>query len=166
LTGPFQWGNAAEWVGGSATALAVVFAAVSVRQASRSARDAQSDRAYDEARKVEVQYQGQTVVDGGSKFRVTTTVTNHGSRPIADVRAFYRQRDLEKVTGASRFDFTPPDRFVWQFDLTPSMWQNVVREHGKPIVEFLDSNQRQWMVADGVYGEVPPARRWWHRFKR
>jgi hypothetical protein len=89
-----QWGSVAEWVGGLATAAAVVYAARSVGIASRSSRDAQADRAWDEARLVTLTFI--TAAPGNvTKGTVTvdSSVTNGGRRPIHEVELKFRGTD-------------------------------------------------------------------------
>jgi len=157
-----QWGNAAEWFGGVATAGAVLFAALSVRQASRSAKDAQADRAWDEADLVTT---WAMPPDMGSRSHGRLHTGNGGRRPIYDVDVqAYRTTDNSSLGEPWHYDvipqrsdlanttIIPEDKGLWSQSV-PLVWARVTFTdvHGQrwvktPVVlmRVLDRSGRTW----------------------
>jgi hypothetical protein len=167
--GPIQWGNAAEWAGGLATAGAVVFAGWSVRLATRTARDAQADRAWDEAMLVKA---GTGVSEQGTPpyriAQVISTVKNDGKRPIRSVDLQFLRPDgsnIDGLIGTKNFHTIPPaHQRQWIEVVNAVEWGKVSLEVGGEVtIAFTDSNGLRWVLPpnDILRQEAPP--HWWNR---
>jgi hypothetical protein len=148
-----QWGNAAEWVGGIATAGAVVFAAISVRQASKSARDAQADRAWDEADLVTTWAMppNRGAINNGVVY-----TGNEGRRPIYDVEVqAYRNDDGSPLGEPWHYPQVPQHSSLGKEEIIP---EGEEWSHIGPLVwarvTFTDVHSQRWIKTPTVLMRV------------
>jgi hypothetical protein len=167
LMGQVQWGNVAEWVGGLATAGAVLFAGVSVRQASRSNKSAQADRAWDEAMLVTAGTGVST--QGFPPNRIATvisTVHNGGKRPIHSVDLQFLRPDgsnIDDLIGTQSFHTIPPaHQRQWIQTVSAEEWEKVSLEVGGEVTAaFTDSNGLRWVLPPNHILRQIPKPHWW-----
>jgi hypothetical protein len=166
--GQVQWGSVAEWVGGVGTIGAVLFAAISVRTASKSARATQADAAFDEASTVSA-----TATEGLTfpQPSVVVALSNAGKRPITMVAVFiYDHGSQPDGVGPVYAEGPIRGGYEWEPILISPETQQKLRPGGKAmeldtIVSFTDSNGLRWLTPkDNVprlRAKVSPWR-WWN----
>ena len=149
-----QWGNAAEWVGSAITAGAVVFAGLSVRLASKSNRDAQDDRAWDEADLVTAWVMP---ANRGSVNYGTVHTGNGGRRPIYDVEVqAYRKSDDSQLGEPWHYDLVPQNRSMENGAIIPD--EKELWSQSGPLVwarvTFTDVHGQRWVKTPDVLMRV------------
>jgi hypothetical protein len=151
-------GDWAEWVTGVGTVGAVIFAAQSVRMATRSNKDAQADRAYDEASLVTAESGQEKRTGPGADYTsisiiwtVYATVHNAGRRPISDVSVEILKWPDHSLIHREHIDIIGPSRARRiSKELVDNPYSIVVTSGDeKPLLivtfDFLDSNGRRWI---------------------
>jgi hypothetical protein len=166
--GQIQWGNVAEWVGGVGTGVALLFTGWSVVHATQTARDAQDDRAWDEASAVTVT----TKADPQTfKTLVTTTVTNNGKRPIHSVHLRFRRGNRSTpndLAHTKTFHTIPPGYpQSWELPVDPAVWHRSGLEVGSLAeLAFTDNNGLRWELRPNHILRQIPKPRWWRHLHK
>lgn len=144
-----QWGDVASWVGGVATAVALLLTYGLLRITRREQRALQADKRQAQARLVSAWTSQLQLAPDRSAYSVTVTLKNSGSEPIYGLRVAVGSGWIAKKPDYNELELVyvlPPKSqqdkaTVVQLDTT----QNVVGQSTLPVeMLFSDGSGRYW----------------------